>query len=93
MKKLITLGLLVCFLSGCCATREIRDQVRDKHAILYVYVQRMSDPDIAKRPTPGQNEQMIKLTLKDFESLDKVLNNWKPNSAIPEVDPSGKPIK
>lgn len=90
MRKIIACLVLVT-LCGCGASRSVRNLVRDKHVQMYVYVQRLNDPDQTKRPTPEQNVEMIKLTLKDMESLDRILNNWKENATLSTIDLDGKP--
>ncbi len=81
--------IVVLLVSGCDAPPEAKSLVHDKHAQLYVWVQRIDSPNPAMRPTNEQNAEMIKAILKDFESLDKVINNWKKNSTIDEVDLHG----
>lgn len=87
MKKLVAVFMLIC-LSGC-VSRSVKDNIRDKHAVLYVYTKRINNPDQNRRPTQQENEAVIKAMLKDIESLDRVLNNWKPTITIPEVDIEG----
>jgi len=84
MKKVLLIFLLLA-ISGC-VSREVKNRVRDKHAVLYVYVGRMNSPDKNRRPMPQENEEMVKASLKDMESLDKVINNWKPSPVMKEVD-------
>lgn len=90
MKKFAAVALVLLLVTGC-TPRSGKDQVRNKHAQLYVWVQRINDPDEKKHPTPAQNEDMLRSCLKDFESLDRMMNNWKPASEMPAVDLNGKP--
>lgn len=89
MRKLLFATILLFCVSGCDAPQEAKDLVRDKHAQLYVYVERLQSTDTSKRPTQEQTEQMIKALLKDMESLDKLLNNWKKDSSMKEVHVNG----
>lgn len=86
MKRKLLLFLMVLSLSftGCRANREVKEEVRNKHAELYSYIKRIDDKDKSNDPTPEQNTQMLRSCLVDFESVDKVLNNWKPSTVLPE---------
>lgn len=86
MVRLMLLAVL--FICGCVPDSAKR-LVQDKHAQLYVYTRRIDNIDPTKHPTPSQNEEMIKALSKDMESLDKILNNWKPNSTMKEADLDG----
>jgi len=88
MRKLI---LLVCLLllTGCGAPPAAKSLVRDKHAQLAVLVKRLNNPE--KKPTYDQVSIILKSTLKDYESLDKLLNGWKPTHVMPEVNLNGDP--
>ena len=75
------------FLIGClsgCVPAEAKAKVRNKHAELFSYVKRIDDPDPAKKPTQEQNEIIIRSIAKDFESFDRMFNNWKPSSIMGE---------
>lgn len=89
MRKLSVYIVLILSLSGC-VSRPAKVLVRDKHAQLHVWVQRINDPDPLKRPTPEQNEEMLRAVLKDMESLDRILNNWKPSSVMEEANLDGR---
>lgn len=84
MKKIL-ITLCFVFICSCDAPQQAKDIVRDKHAQFYVWMERVNNPDATKRPTQDQNEQMLRAVLKDYESLDKLLNNWKENTAMKEV--------
>ena len=81
MKYFIPIIILV--IAGCVPA-EAKSKVREKHAELYVYVKRINDPDESKRPTKEQNEILIRSIAKDFESFDRMFNNWKPSSVMDE---------
>lgn len=90
MKKIILLCLclLVC---GCSKIpRRTNDEIRRKHVVLKVLVDRISNQDNTRKPTKEELEDTVKLCLKDYESLDRLLNNWKPTIEMPEVDMEGK---
>jgi PBP1b-binding outer membrane lipoprotein LpoB len=84
MKKIGAILLLV-FVAGCGTSKAVRVSVKDKHAQLYSYVKRMDDADPSNDPTPEQNKSMIRACALDFESLDKILNNWKPSTNMGET--------
>ncbi len=74
-----------------CISREIRDEVRFKHAEMYVFVDRLNSNDQTRHPTQQQEEDMLRANLKDFESYDRILNGWNPTVILPEVNINGKP--
>lgn len=69
-------AVLIFFCITGCTRQEVKDIVRDKHALLYVFCKRFDNPDPAKRPTYEECESMLRATLKDYESFDKAFNNW-----------------
>jgi hypothetical protein len=94
MKKIGAILLLV-FVAGCGAPKAVRDSIKDKHAQLYSYVKRIDDTEPKNDPTPEQNKEMIRACALDYESLDKILNNWKPSANMGETtlekkDPENK---
>lgn len=90
MKKILCL-FVICLLAGCDAPQDAKTLVKDKHAQLYVFVQRINDKDESKHPTPAQMADMLRASLKDMESLDKLLNDWKKSGTMSEVDTNGRP--
>lgn len=81
---------LVFGLGGCDAPPAAKELVQAKHVELYIFVQRINDPDPTKRPTPDQMKDVITAMAKDMESMDSLLNNWKPDSGMSRVDINGK---
>lgn len=72
--------LLVPVLFLGCNKKEIGQLIAGKHAQSYVFIQRMNDQDITKRPTNEEMTIFINAAGKDYESLDIYFNNWKPDS-------------
>ena len=89
-KVLIVLTIIA--LTGCRASREARDLVRQKHAETYVLAKRLNDPDPKNQPTNDQKDVILKITAKDWESMDRILNNWKPSNGMKSIDDEGKVI-
>lgn len=88
MRKILAVALVVLF-AGCDTPPEAKQQIMSKHAEFYVFTQRMHDPDPANRPTPAQMQMMIETATKDVESLDRIVNGWKPDDAMKSVDFKG----
>jgi hypothetical protein len=84
MKKILAILLLIS-VAGCGAPKVVRESIKDKHAQLYSYVKRMDDVDTKNDPTPEQNKEMVRACALDYESLDKILNNWKPSTNMGET--------
>lgn len=87
MKKILLVFIIL--LSGCDAPPAAKQIVRDKHAQMYVWVQRINSSDATKHPTPEQNAEMLRAVLKDMESLDKLINNWKKSPVMDETNLKG----
>ena len=86
MRKIIILALLC--MTGC-VSRETKDLIRSKHAESYVLSGRINDTDPKNDPTPEQLKQFTTATTKDWESLDRIINNWKPSSGMQSQDLNG----
>jgi hypothetical protein len=88
MRKILILSLLfIC--AGCGVPRQAKDVVRNKHAQAYILANRINDDDPSNDPTYEQLKTMATSTAKDWESMDRLLNNWKPEE-IKSVDIDGK---
>lgn len=87
MRRCLILLFLIC--AGCGAPRQARDIVRNKHAQSYILAQRINDDDPTNDPTLKQLKTFMTSTAKDWESMDRLLNNWKP-AEIKSVDIDGK---
>jgi hypothetical protein len=85
--------LLVFGIGGCDAPEAAKELIQAKHVELYVFLQRMNNPDPAQRPTQQQMADVITAFAKDTESLDILVNNWKPDSGMSQVDLNGKVSK
>ena len=92
MKKLIFIVPILLF-SGCArqVSPETAEEIRNKHAESYVFAQRLNDTDPQKRPNDAQKDMFIKAAAKDYESLDREVNNWQPSSGMKTLDLNGKP--
>lgn len=75
MKNLIFLILIMC--SGCI-THDGKNAIRSEHAMSKVLVDKINDPDPSKHPSPAQLEQAFKASASTWESMDIMINNWKP---------------
>jgi hypothetical protein len=65
--------------------------VRSKHAESYILARRINDKDPKNDPTPEQLKAFATATAKDWESMDRLLNNWKPsNETIQSMDLDGR---
>ncbi len=84
MKRFLMVVVLLVCIPGCKMPEEAKDLVKDKHAQLYVLSQRIDSTD--NKPTREQLEATVKALAKDMESLDKLINNWKPSTAMQEVN-------
>jgi pectin methylesterase-like acyl-CoA thioesterase len=87
MKIILALSLLV--LTGC-QSAQMKSMVREKHAQVYVFVERMNDPN--RRPTEADKDIFIKATLRDYESYDMIINNWRPSPVMESVDADGNKV-
>jgi hypothetical protein len=77
MRKILIAVFLVCGLCSCDAPRAAKDLVRNKHAQTYVLSKRLQDEDKSNDPSEEQLKDFVINTAKDWESLDKLLNDWK----------------
>lgn len=77
MKKVLLVLLLLSPLMGC-VSREVRDVIRSKHATSHVLRGRLVDDDPTNDPTKEQLKSFMISTAKDWESMDRAINNWKP---------------
>lgn len=90
MIRIVISVLLLIPLCGC-TPREAKDIVRNKHAVTYVLSRKLHDDDKTNDPTYEQLKGFVKTTSKDWESMDRLLNNWKPkNEGIQSVDLEGR---
>lgn len=91
---LLLVGFCLLPLVGC-VSREARDQVRNKHAEYFVISQRLTDNDPANDPTPEELKELTKSAAKDWESMDRIINNWKPKDSggIKTIDLDAKPAE
>lgn len=83
MTRYLLFAILV-FLVPClagCTPREARDAIRSKHAESAVIEQRLTDNDPANDPTHQQLKDYAVSTAKDWESMDRIFNNWKPKES------------
>ena len=85
-KLKILLGLVILFLLPSCISRQAKDIVREKHATSYILRQRLIDNDPNNDPTMDQLKRFMISTSKDWESMDMMLNNWKPNDSMKKID-------
>jgi hypothetical protein len=90
MRKILIPILFIFILTGC-NKEEVKTLIRTKHAQAYVFIERLNNPDVTKRPTDAEKDEFIKACAKDYESLDRVINNWKSTggSAMKPVDVDG----
>lgn len=84
------LALILLLLLSGCANQAAKDIVRNKHAQSYVIAKRLNDEDPNNDPTHEQLKQFTKSTAKDWESMDRILNDWKPSGGMQSVDLEGK---
>jgi hypothetical protein len=80
IKKIGVIIVLSVILLGCVPSGA-RSIVRDKHAQSYVLDSRIRDNDPSNDPTVQEMKTFITCTAKDWESMDKLINNWKPDQA------------
>ena len=93
MKRImLALVCLSVIMSGCTA-RQIKDNARRKHVESYVFVERLNDPNVSKRPTQEEKDVFIKASAKDYESYDIYFNHWKPTpGTMKKVDVDGNRV-
>lgn len=82
----VLLGLIILFILPSCVSRQAKGIVREKHATSYILRQRLIDDDPNNDPTADQLKRFMISTSKDWESMDMMLNNWKPNENVKKID-------
>ena len=89
MKKILL--FMICFSICGCVPKEARDAIRSKHASTHVLRARLVDDDPKNDPTPKQMKSFMISTAKDWESMDRVINNWRPKEgSMKSTDLEGK---
>lgn len=83
--------VLLLLLTGCGPSKEARAIIRSKHAESYILARRINDKDPKNDPTPEQLKAFATSTAKDWESMDRLFNNWKPDAeTIHSMDLDGR---
>lgn len=75
----LSLLVLMALLLTSCARGPKGRLVQEKHAENEALAERVNDPDPTKRPTLQQMQVWAIMNSKDWESLDRLENHWKPN--------------
>ncbi len=78
MRRVLLAGCLAALLAGCAKSPKNR-LITEKHAENAAMADRVQDSDPAKRPSAAQMQAWLLLNAKDWESLDRYENHWKPN--------------
>jgi hypothetical protein len=73
-----------------CTPSTAKDIIRKKHAQSYVLSRRINDDNPNNDPTIEQLRSFATSTAKDWESLDRLINNWKPGVGMKSMDLEGK---
>ncbi len=72
---------LIFILSGCVSS-DGKAQIRSMHAKAYVLNKR----NHGHQPlTNAEKDAFIDATAKDWESIDKMINGWKPTESIQSI--------
>ncbi len=91
MRRVLLAGCLMASLVGCARSERGR-LITEKHAENAAMADRVQDADPAKRPSAAQMQAWILLNAKDWESLDRLENHWKPNQRFIVVPVNGPNI-
>lgn len=86
-RMIVILTMMFCMMG--CTSRETKDLIRSKHAQSYVLNRRINDTNPKNDPTLEQLKEFTTATSKDWESLDRIINNWKPTSGMQSQDLEG----
>ncbi len=79
MRLMRRMVVMACILSCLgCVPRQAKTIIRNKHAISKVIAQRMNDADPGNDLTTKEMKEFIQWTARDWESMDRLINNWRP---------------
>lgn len=78
MRKFAFVAFVFILCSGCIqrVPADAKVEIRDNHAISKVLAKRVDDPK--RKPTQEELEEYMKSSAKAWESMDRMINKWKP---------------
>lgn len=73
-----------------CTPSAAKDIIRSKHAESHILARRLNDNNPNNDPSVEQLKSFVTSTAKDWESMDRLFNNWKPKSGMKSIDLEGR---